>query len=73
MNIVKPPLGVAPYWLVYEERMKNLSDAISRCLEHAALNHAIAPQAILYTQIAKWCEELKMLALLAATLDEVSE
>lgn len=73
MNIVKPPIGVVPHWLVYEERMKNLNDAISRCLWYAAQNRATEPQAKLYTQISEWCEELKMLALLEAKLGEVSE
>lgn len=32
MNEKKPPLGVKPVWLVAEERIKDLSEAITRLI-----------------------------------------
>ena len=32
MNEKKPPLGVKPIWLVAEERIKDLSEAITRLI-----------------------------------------
>jgi hypothetical protein len=69
LNTIKPPLGVAPHWFVYNERMRELNEAVQRHLEHAAKYQAVEKQKERYQAIASWCDEIKALAMLEAKLE----
>ena len=62
-SIEKPPLGLAPPGIVYDLRMREISEAILRRLEP---ERAIACSD--YACIARWSEELHVVALLMIML-----
>ena len=59
----KPPLGLVPPGIVYDLRMREISEAILRYLEP---ERAICK--VDYERIAKWSEELHEIALLMIKL-----
>ena len=64
----KPPIGPNPHWFVYNDRMKQLSEAISKYIDYAGSCHGVEKKQS-YDAIAGWCEELKSLALLESRLE----
>ena len=63
---IKPPLGVAPHWFVYNNRMQELAKAITRFLEHISAHNCTLKADEYYMAIAEWSRELEVLALLEA-------
>ena len=62
-NIENPPLGLAPPGIVYDLRMREISEAILRYLDpERAMSKGY------YVRIAKWAEELHEVALLMVKL-----
>lgn len=68
-NELKPPLGVSPYWYVYQKRIAELHEAIGRYVEYVSTRKAFGT-ASEYKLIAKWARELEVLSLLIAELEE---
>ena len=62
-SIEKPPLGLAPPGIVYDLRMREISEAILRYLDP---ERTIGKES--YVRIAKWAEELHEVALLMVKL-----
>ena len=58
----KPPIGVSPYWFVYPKRIKELSEAITSYIDYAITNNGIISTIGIYSLIAKWAAEVKILA-----------
>ncbi len=42
MDYEKPPIGVSPYWYVYQCRIKDLSEVITRYAEYKLFNEQYA-------------------------------
>ena len=59
---IKPPIGVSPHWYVYNKRIKEVSEAITRYAEFALKHDAVRDSLEDYKLIAKWAMELKLLA-----------
>lgn len=55
------PIGTAPYWLAYDERISDLSKAINRYVE--AINHGakLRDRKKMLSFIEKWANELQSL------------
>jgi len=70
MAYEKPPIGVAPHWFVYWERMLELSEAIGRYLEYIRIHENTMKLEQYYKAIARWSEELRALSELEAKLAE---
>lgn len=68
-NVTKPPIGVAPHWFIYRNRMQELTEAIARQMEHIQDNHDLQSLARHYTIIAQWAKELEALARLEIELE----
>ena len=62
-SIEKPPLGLVPPGIVYDSRMREISEAILRYLEPERTVCKVD-----YERIAKWSEELREIALLMIKL-----
>ncbi len=70
MNDKKPPLGVKPIWLVAEERIKDLSEAITRLIASDETNFLKLHKA------QDYAEEIKLfckMALEAPTAQDLFE
>ena len=67
-ELIKPPLGVYPHWLVYRQRIDELNIAIARYLEHTKKVQHTAELRREYEAIAEWAKEIQYLALLEADL-----
>lgn len=59
---IKPPLGVSPHWYVYNKRIEELSNAITRYTEFIMRYNNIKDVRDNYNAIAEWANEIKMLA-----------
>ena len=59
---IKPPLGVSPHWYVYNKRIEELSNAITRYTEFIMRYNNIKDGRDYYKAIAEWANEIKMLA-----------
>lgn len=59
MSEKKPPLGVKPIWLVAEERIKDLSEAITRLIASDEIHY------LKISQVKDYAEEIKNLCVLA--------
>lgn len=75
---IKPPIGVSPHWYIYNKRIKELSEAITRYSDFIEKYVHIKDDRDYYKSIAKWADEIKKLAeieisLLAADKQEVEE
>ena len=68
-NELKPPLGVSPYWYVYQKRITELHEAIGRYVEYIS-THKSCCSVQEHKLIAKWARELEVLSLLIAELEE---
>ena len=59
---IKPPLGVSPHWYVYNKRIEELSNAITRYMDFIMRYNNIKDGRDNYNAIAEWANEIKMLA-----------
>ena len=59
---IKPPLGVSPHWYVYNKRIEELSNAITKHTDFIMRYNNIKDGRDNYNAIAKWANEIKMLA-----------
>lgn len=59
---IKPPLGVSPHWYVYNKRIEELSNAITRYTDFIMRYNNIKDGRDNYNAIAEWANEIKMLA-----------
>ena len=59
---IKPPLGVSPHWYVYNKRIEELSNAITRYTDFIMRYNNIKDGRDYYNAIAEWANEIKMLA-----------
>lgn len=59
---IKPPLGVSPHWYVYNKRIEELSNAITRYTEFIMRYNNIKDGRDYYKAIARWANEIQMLA-----------
>lgn len=59
---IKPPLGVSPHWYVYNKRIEELSNAITRYTDFIMRYNNIKDGRDSYNAIAEWANEIKMLA-----------
>lgn len=58
----KPPIGIAPFYVVDGQRMIELSNAIYRYLPFATTTNDMAEAASAYKKIALWANELAIKA-----------
>lgn len=61
-NFIKPPLGVSPHWWVYNRRIKDLSEAITRYADFTGDHNHTLDVKEYYELMAKWATEIKLLA-----------
>lgn len=61
-DYIKPPLGVSPHWHVYNKRIEELSNAITRYTDFIMRYNNIKDGRDNYNAIAGWANEIKMLA-----------
>ena len=66
----KPPIGVAPHWFVYPNRIADLSGAILRYTKFGVENHTIRNTKEDYKMIAQWASEISTLAKLMCELEK---
>lgn len=59
---IKPPLGVSPHWYVYNKRIEELNNAITRYTDFIMRYNDIKDGRDYYNAIAGWANEIKMLA-----------
>ena len=59
---IKPPLGVSPHWYVHNKRIEELSNAIIRYANFIKRYNNIKDGRDYYKAIARWANEIKMLA-----------
>ena len=59
---IKPPIGVSPHLYVYNKRIEELSNAITRYTDFIMRYNNIKDGRDNYNAIAKWANEIKMLA-----------
>lgn len=59
---IKPPIGVSPHWYVYNKRIEELSNAITRYTDFIMRYNNIKDGRDNYNAIAEWANEIKMLA-----------
>ena len=71
--MIKPPLGTAPHWFVYNRRMQELSNAIQRHLEHIEKYNCIENAEQYYKAISSWAKEIVVLASLEAEFEKNHE
>lgn len=64
----KPPLGVSPHWFVYNKRIKELNEAIGRYIAFAEENNLTTDTAQYYECIAKWANDISLIASAEAKL-----
>ena len=66
-----PPLGVAPHWVTYQERIEELSSAIQRYVEYSR-NQIEAQSNIRYSELyeilAEWASDLHHICKIEALL-----
>ena len=63
MNEIKyMPIGVTPHWVVQNERILKLSEAVSRYAAFIDTEAKISNMKECYKYIAKWADEIKSLA-----------
>ena len=67
---IKPPIGVAPHWYVYNKRMRELASAIERYLSHIVDHNATVNVREYYDQIADWSVEIAWIARLESELED---
>lgn len=65
----RPPLGVAPHWFFYQQRMIELTACICRHMEYMT-QHRSEDHSGRYRSIAQWADELKTLATMEARYGE---
>lgn len=61
-DYIKPPIGVSPHWFVYNKRIKELSNAITRYTDFIMRYNNIQDGRDCYNVISEWANEIKMLA-----------
>lgn len=61
-GFIKPPLGVSPHWFVYNKRITELSEAITRYSNFIMRYDNVKDGRHYYELIAKWATEIKTLA-----------
>lgn len=66
----KPPLGVAPHWLLYPKRIENLAEAILQFVKYCIQHHSVKKTKEDYKKIAQWATEIACLAELVAELED---
>ena len=59
---IKPPLGVSPHWYIYNKRIKELCEAITRYSDFIMHYSDVQDERKYYELISKWATEIKMLA-----------
>ena len=59
---IKPPLGVSPHWYIYNKRIKELCEAITRYSDFIMHYSDVQDEREYYELISKWATEIKMLA-----------
>ena len=59
---INPPIGVSPHWFVYNKRITELSEAITRYAKFTMEYNACRNSIYDYEIISKWAAEIKMLA-----------
>lgn len=59
---IKPPLGVSPHWYIYNKRIKELCDAITKYSDFIMHCPDVQDERKYYELISKWATEIKMLA-----------
>lgn len=59
---IKPPLGVSPHWYIYNKRIKELGEAITRYSDFIMHYPVVQDEREYYELISKWATEIKMLA-----------
>lgn len=64
----KVPIGVSPHWFVYNERIKEINQALGRYIDFISENNAVVDTVEYYELIAKWANEIKLLAEAEANL-----
>ena len=64
----KVPIGVSPHWFVYNQRIKDLNEAIGRYVDFAMENNLTVDTAEYYELIAKWANEIEFIANAEANL-----
>ena len=63
-KVLLPPVGVKPYWFSMNERIKELSDAISRYMEFLYYNLHVIPDSRkeeYFKLIKEWNQEINLL------------
>lgn len=68
INEKRPPIGVAPHWLVNLKRIEELNDAIKRLVEELNTNCLSETDIKYYKLVAKYAEEVRTLAEMEARL-----
>lgn len=59
---IKPPLGVSPHWYIYNKRIKELGEAITRYSDFIIMHYSdVQDEREYYELISKWATEIKML------------
>lgn len=61
-EFIKPPIGVSPHWYIHNKRIKELSEAITRYADFIMRYVNVKDERDYYKSIAKWADEIKMLA-----------
>lgn len=64
----RPPIGVAPHWLVNLKRIEELNDAIKRLVEELNTSCLSETDIKYYKLVAKYAEEVRTLAEMEARL-----
>ena len=59
---IKPPFGVSPHWYIYNKRIKELCEAITRYSDFIMHYPDVQDEREYYELISKWATEIKMLA-----------
>ena len=59
---IEPPIGVSPHWYVYNKRIEELSNAITRYTDFIMRYNNIQDGRDYYKAITEWANEIKMLA-----------
>lgn len=69
-NNQEPPIGVAPHWYIYNQRIKDLSASISRYVSYIEKQPLASNErnSELYELLSKWAFDLSEICKLEATL-----
>lgn len=72
-EVIKPPLGVTPHWMVNRKRIRELNSAIERCIERVGECVPGDDHSEMYLRIAIWAKELSTIALMESELVRMEE